>query len=386
MTAIKTVPYCQLGAYDFTEEMYSEGIESSGGQLEIEEIKAPSIEFSDLITKGRGKKTYKMRMASDDRTIVEEFARQAESLEDGDPFFPFEAARWGEVGKCSVSVVPRLYVNNWYNSEAIVILKDPWLYGPDKGIDYQRVAVIPYVSEQLTNEGLGKTPISYIHASGGSSYIENLSVRITPLSSAIEMDRKLILCEKMMRNDSFKLGWRGDILHSYSTVFKKSWGSISLDLHGMVSGGIQSGESVILSNGDYVLMPFYGPHLITGDPGAAELRFNVTALTGDAPECQIAFEEDLSDMDTVEHDDISIGENVIYPPDTSSKSFVAFGVKAGEAGTVTISELSGQVKRFVSMKKIPYADDNESFKIRVEAETGTLLNGLHVLYNDRYYY
>jgi hypothetical protein len=161
--------------------------------------------------------------------------------------------------------------------------------------------------------------------SGG--YVEDLSVRIV-LDGASGKDRELALCEKMLRNDLFELGWRGEARHTYEYNCDRSLAALSIDLHGLVSDGIWLGDRVLLDNGSYIMIPFYGPLPVAGTPGSASLQLDIEAIGGDGGTVQVAEEIDLSDIAEVSHDALVIGAQTIPIPDLQGKGLVIVGVKA----------------------------------------------------------
>ena len=81
-----------------------------------------------------------------------------------------------------------------------------------------------------------------------------------------------------------------------------------------------------------------------------------------------------------------VGQNTIYIPDVAGEEHLAIGVKAAASGSVDISALKGTVKRYIAPSKIPYADPDEEFKIRLECTAGSDLRFSQICYNDRYWY
>ena len=206
-----------------------------------------------------------------------------------------------------------------------------------------------------------------------------------PGTSSAEHDRELVLCEKMLRGDILEMGWRGEVWHTFEADIQ-SLPILSLDVHGKISGGSITSGVLTLDNSDYMMIPFYGPLPINGDPKAAYLELTVDALTGDGATVWMATETDLSDIEEIDHDDLVVGQNTIYIPDAAGEEYLAFGIKAAASGSVDISAMKGMVKRYVAPSKIPCADPDEEFKIRVECTAGDRLRFLHVCYNDRFWY
>lgn len=383
--------YVKIGPYDFSSIVYREGVDPSGGEAGVEEISVPGRRWADIRDKGREAKQYRIRARSQDRDEIETFLEVVNTSEEDDPFYPFDAQRFGEIAAAHAGLrSPKSALgNNFYEAEAIILCREPWLYGPNQGFDFANDVALNAVSSVLENLGNETAPIRYLQASGdyvSSAYVEDLSLRITPGSSTIEHDREVALCEKMLRDDLFEMGWRGEVYHSWETDFGKLWTEIALDLHSKTSGGSITDQILTLDNSDYLMIPFYGPLPVSGEPQACYLELYVTALTGDGATCQVALETDLSDIAVVDHDDLVVGKNIIYIPDLEGESHVAIGIKAATSGSVSLSSVKGMIKRYVAPSEIPSADPLEEFKIRVESTAGTQLAFLEVNYNDRYYY
>lgn len=385
-------PYCQIHGYDFSSIVYAEGVEPSGGALDVEEIPIPSRDYADIKNMGRKPKKYKIRARSTERDEIEAFLNEVNNAPVDAEFYPFDAERFGLIASAYAAIrAPKMWGTgkNFYEADAEIVCREAWLSGPARGMDFTRFVELPAVSELLSNAGHTGAPISYLQASGdyvSGNYIEGLSCRITPDTSTAEHDRELELCDKLMRDDIFELGWRGEIQHSYQADFQKALADISIDVHGNLSGGSIVDGVLTLSNSDFMMIPFYGPLPISGDEGAARIELDVSAITGDGATCQVAFATSLGDMAEVEHDELVVGLNKIYIPDLEGVGFVAIGVKAGASDSVALTGMKGSVKRYVAPSKIPAAEFDEDFKIRVESTSGTMLKFLQVAYNDRFWY
>ena len=521
--------YCRIHGIDFSSIVNPDGIDPSGGGLGVEEVSVPDRNYASIYPKGRSPKKYRIGARSKDREAIEAFLQEVNTAPEDSEFYPFDAERFGLIASAFASLKGKTVWGSgkvFYQAEAEITCREAWLYGPDKGIAYATNVAVPAVSALLTNEGQERAPISYLQASGdyvSGSYVEDLSCRITIGISSAEHDREMILCEKMLRDDLFEVGWRAkDVLHSYETDFSKLWSVIGGDLHGKIYGGVQTGQTLLLKHGEYLMMPFYGPLPVSGESGAAEIETAIidqegsdvaalkchdgthylsatdsgggalvasatsvltwetftalfvgdgkvvlrcydrihyvqatngggstmvassinasiwetfTVVWSDATHFALkcydgthyvtatggggstlaatatsvganetftvtypagsdsglypvyAIETDLSDMSIAENNpDLVLGKNVFNVPDVQGAGHVAIGLRAAFFGTATISSFRGQVKRYVSPAKIPWADPGEEFKIRVESTAGTQLKFLEVDYNDRYWY
>ena len=382
--------YCAVWDYDISDVVYTDGVTSSNGGAGVEEITVPGRSYGDVRSKGRQPKRYRIRARSWDRAELEILARTLNTCPEDSEFYPYDAERFGIIASCHGGVKAVDLVRggkNFYEVEGEIVCREAWLYGPDQGLDIQWDTVIPWTSEALTNNGHERSPIGYMQCSGAriATYTEDLSVRITPGTSSAEHDRELVLCDKMLRGDILEMGWRGEVYHTFDALLQ-SLPILSLDVHGKVSGGSITSGVLTLDNSDYIMIPFHGPLPISGEPKAAYLELTVDALTGDGATIWKALETDLSDIEEIDHDDLVVGENKIYIPDVAGEEHLAIGVKATAAGSVDISALKGMVKRYVAPSKIPCADPDEVFKIRVECTAGERLDFLHVCYNDRFWY
>jgi len=382
--------YCAVWDYDISDVVFSDGVTSSNGGAGVEEITVPGRSYGDVRVKGRQPKRYRIRARSWDRAELEILARTLNTCPEDSEFYPYDSERFGIIASCHGGVKAVDLVRggkNFYEVEGEIVCREAWLYGPDQGLDIQWDTVLPWTSDALTNNGHERSPIGYMQCSGAriSTYTEDLSVRITPGTSSAEHDRELILCEKMLRGDLLEMGWRGEVYHTFDADLQ-SLPILTLDVHGKVSGGSITSGVLTLDNSDYLMIPFYGPLPIYGEPKAATIELTVDALTGDGATIWKASETDLSDAEEIDHDDLVVGQNTIYIPDVAGEEHLAIGVKAAAAGSVSISALKGMVKRYVAPSKIPYADPDEAFKIRVECTAGQRLEFLHVCYNDRFWY
>lgn len=324
--------YCAIFDYDFSPIVYTEGVEGSGGAAAVEEITVAGRKYADVRGKGRQPKKYKVKARSLDRDEIETFLRTCNTLPDEAEFFPFDEERMGYIASAFAALQPVQRAANGYNfyeATAEITCREAWLYGPDQGIPFGWYMASPAVSAVLTNDGHERAPISYMQFSGdyAGSYIEDLSVRIV-LDGASGRDRELAVCEKMLRADIFEVGWRGEARHSYETDFGKPLSAISADLHGLVSGGIWGPDRLLLANGDYLMIPFYGPLPVAGTPGAVSLQLDIEAIGGSGGAVQVAEAIALSDIAEVDHDDLVVGSQEIPIPNLQGKGLAIIGVKA----------------------------------------------------------
>ena len=383
-------PTCTVWGYDFSSLVRADGVTSSGGAIKAEEIQSPGRNYADVREQGRQPKKYKIVAVSTDREAIETFLGEVNTAPPGSEFYPVDATRCGYIASAWAAIKSKKIVNgtNLYEVEAEITCLESWLNGPDQGIEMAWDEPLDVISDLLTNDGQERAPLSYLQLKSDVNlpYVENLSVRITPSSSLLEHDRELILCEKLMRGMEIELGWQGDCIQSWEANFAKSMLSLSYDVILSTSGGSITSEVLTLQNGDYFLLPFYGPLPVAGSDEAAYIDLVIDAITGDGAAACFALLPDLSYIYEVLHDDLVVGTNRIYIPGLESQTFVAIGIRATAIGSISISALRGTVKRHVSPGQIPFSDPGEDFKIRIEATAGNYLRFVQAFHNDRFWY
>lgn len=323
-------PHMEIWGLDIGSIVYQADRDQSGGTLGIEDISIPDKDYADIRSKGRNPRRYKFRVRSSDREELETFLNRANNAPEDSEFIPFDAARSTRIGRAhAVAKAPKIHVGNlYYEADAEITCREPWLYGAPTGINFTWTKPLPAVSDLLTSTGNTRGRINYMQAGGDycNGYMEDLSVRVTLASTTTAYDRYLLLCEKMMAKDIFEVGWRGEVKHSYEYAGDRSVADLSLDLHGLVSGGLWTTDNLLLTNGDYAMLPFYGPLAVSGGGGNACLELDVVA--GSGATAQYTTETDLSDIVAIEHDDLVIGTQTITIPDLEGKGTVIFGIKA----------------------------------------------------------
>ena len=392
-----TTPYCSINGTDFTSIVYSQGVEPSGGELPVEEITYPGRNYADIRIKGRSAKKYKIQARSTDRDAIEAFLNAVNTAPANAKFYPYDSGRFGLIASAYAvmkATQPWGAGYNFYEAEAEIICREPWLLGADRGIAYSSSPTTPVSSGMLTNGGHEKAPLRYMRISGAwnssdDSYPSNVSVRFRKTGSVSEVYRQVVLCEKLMRDDLFEFGWgvSGGAQHSYTANLAINLTKVSHDVHSKTSGGALDSGILTIDNSDYIMMPFYGPLPVSGEPDAVSIMVYVTAYSGSRASVYMARETDLSDMAVVDHDLLTTGWNTIYVPDLAGETHVAIGLKAASSGSLSLSYLKGTVKRYIAPSKIPAADAGESFYIYVESNPSAVTLGFcEALYNDRYYY
>lgn len=392
MTAIR--PYAEIYGLDISSQIQDNKIRITDGGIKFEFGSSALRPFGTSYKDGQAPRVFQLEgiILPGDETNMELLSRIINSAPKDSKFFPFRADRFCYVDKAQTWIKETEGAANpstgesgsLWSFQGRVITRDPWFYGwPGMGIAYAEDVSLPKVSALLTNSGHRPARLNYILASGekvGSSYPENLTAEITTGVSTEHIGQKITLCHKLMRNDLFEIGWRDGIKHSYKFDGSRYWGSVSEDLHGNTSGGSQNLDgSIALDSGDYFMIPFYGPI-----PGfSASLEVWLSGITGTV-QGQYAFSTDLSDMTAV-NQTLVTGYNKIDIPNVTSKTNIAFGLKAASgSNSATVTAFRGTVRRSASPYVIPEAGIGD-FKIRIEGSGSAKLKKLAAIIYNQYY-
>jgi len=161
-------PHCSINGYDFTSIVYADGISSSGGDCGVEEIQIPDRDWVDIRKKGRKIKKYKIKARSQDRDQIETFLEVCNTAPEDSKFYPFDAQRFGLIASAQAALDPIRHWGpgyNFYDAMAEIICREPWLYGPDKGMDYNYGFTL-WASRDITNNGHTDAPVLHLAMSG----------------------------------------------------------------------------------------------------------------------------------------------------------------------------------------------------------------------------
>lgn len=384
-------PHCAVYGYVFSDIVRAEGISPFGGGVKVQEILSPARNYADVLAGGRSPKRYQISAISDDREKIELFLNEVNSAPIDSEFYPFDSERHGLIASVDCALKQIIEAGRLvYQAEADIKCKDPWLHGPEQGISMVWDGPANVISGTLTNAGQERAYLSYLQASGDLSlpYVEDLSCRITLGSDTTAHDREIALCEKMLRGDILELSGE-EVTHSWEADLSRRLVQLSLDVHGLTSGGSLVDGILTLSGDDIFMIPFYGPLLLIDGDQAASIEMDVTAFSGNGAVPIVSLSPDIFDIynPTIYYpenlnDDIKIGKNVWTFPDLAGQGFVAIGLMADSS--ISISSLKATVKRKAA--NLPFSDPGESFKIRVESSAGDRLRFLQAFHNNRYYY
>jgi hypothetical protein len=362
-------PYVAFHGIDLTSLTDGDScVSESGGDLNVERSSLPDLAYAELSESGREMVTFSFEMTSFDRSYIEEIVAEINTSPREVEFYPRDADRCVYAGYAHASRPSVAYARddgiraNLYTSNVDVYCRSGEQFGDEVGSGGVLIEpALPYETATLTNSGYYKAPIDYLYASGyydaNDGYTDELILTI----GAYE----LLLCNQLMRDDGFKLDRYGNVEHTYYTEFPKIYSEQQIDVGGSTyfdygTGGSVAYQLATLGNNATFMMPFHGPLPIKENP---YLEVTVTRLVGN-PTVMVAFNPDLSDAIAIDVD-LVVGVNKIWIPECDGEGFVTFGIQTGADASIDISDIYGEVNRYVAVDDIPLVDMDEDFTIKV---------------------
>jgi len=337
-----------------------DGVSPSGGGRKTDEASAPGLQFATITDEGCNPVKYAFTVVSPDRSVIERIAREANNCPVGAEFNPYNSERLVFVQSAHAAPLkPKRFLEggqavNWPSCEVQVVCRNALAYGAPQGIPFSYDVDLP-VSTNLQNDGNYPAGLDYLFMSGDYDPVEERYTSEVQLSVGAN---QVMLCNRMMRDDKFKLVGLGNILHSYETTFTKTYSQQQADLgtgcldYG--SGGSYALHELFLGNDAKILIPFYGPLPIKERP---YLEIEWDSLIG-TPRVVYAFSQDLSDVTELPVTMVR-GLNKVYVPRCEGEDFVALGVKTDGSSAGTLSRVYAEVQRYISEDDIPVVEESD---------------------------
>ncbi len=387
--------YCEIYGLDCGDHIYDEGVSLKDPGTQLSPTESSVSPYGAYTRKDWKPRVYGLKgfFLPGQETDLEEFLHFVNSAPMDSKFYPHRPDRFGFIDQAHAYVKDSQGAGNpttgaeenLWNIEGEVTLRDPWLWGEDQGIPFTASPALWYTTPTLVNTGHMPCTINYMQVSGdyaGGGYVNDLQVGFVPPTNLLATDRLVTLCTSLMRDDLFELGWRDGVRHSYHCNFSKLWAEIGVDLHGCVSGGTQAGQSLTLDDGDYCIMPFYGPLPVSGDNPYIELW--VSALAGSNI---VVYGDSMSNLYTSSQV-LKVGYNKIYIPNVEGYGDLFIGVKSvnGAGNSITLTEFKGTVNRYIARSALPAAEVDEQFCIQLRCSWCLQLKFMQVSTNYGYNY
>lgn len=351
---------------------YSGLVTPSAGGIKIDEYNYPNRNYATGIHSGRQLRKYTVEVASMVRSDIDTFCDYVNNAPLDSEFYPESSDRCGYIQIAHAETTkPGMASYNgvwgwWYKALAEITIRGAWLYGPDQGLPLT-ANVTAWQTLPFTNNGNLPAGLDYLLASGDYPYAQNFAVN-TYLSSYSERQGYILLCAKLMRNDRFELDRWGEVNHQYSTNFPMQYSDLQIDLQGSTymnwgTGGSIGLNALHIGNNGKIIFPFWGPLPISMNP---YIEVWVTAIEG-TPKVQFSYESDLSGLPGW-YSTLVLGYNKIYIPYCQGHSNLFMGITTDGASTITMSTITGMVKRYIAPSSMFLLDPGMSFYITVTAQ------------------
>ena len=355
--------YVSVHGLVLTDLVDIDGVSPVGSGRKVDSQSSAGMTYATVLDAGWEPETYSFEMHSRTRASLERARQELNTAPMGAEFCPFteDQCAYLEYAHASPAKSIKLASGQQYYSEATVVCRNGLLYGTESGIAFQRNVSLPKTAT-ITNNGYYPSGLDCLTVSGGyvaPDYVADLQFSID--------EYEVALISHCMRGGRFLLDRWGNCKYSYETSFKKIYTEQQIDLGGSTfldygTSGSLTTEALTLGANGKIIVPFYGPLLVSGCP---HLSIEVEALAG-APEVEIAYSSDLSDLEAIDCDALQLGTNEIdFPEDSLGEAFAAIGITTGAGASVTLSHLEASVDKYVGVKDLPTIDPGETATLTI---------------------
>jgi len=355
--------YVSVHGLVLTDLVDIDGVSPAGSGRKVDSASSSGMSYATILDAGWEPETYSFEMHSATRASLERARQELNTAPIGAEFCPFteDQCAYLEYACAGPAKSVKLASGQQYYSDAVVICRNGLLYGSESGIAFQRDVPLPKTAT-ITNNGYYTSGLDCLTVSGGYAAPDY----VTDLQFSID-ENEVALISHCMRGGRLVLDRWGNCNYSYETHFKKIYTEQQIDLGGSTfldygtSGALTTEALTIGANGKMVI-PFYGPLPVSGCP---HLTIEVDALAG-APDVEIAYSSDLSDLEAIDCDALRLGTNEIdFPEDALGESFVAIGITTGAGANITLSHLKASVDKYVGINDLPVIDPGETATLTV---------------------
>ena len=351
--------YAQFHGLDISMELDRDGMESGGGNRNVDSYSLPGWKRAEVTDEGRDATTYSGEIHSyevaDIQAIVSEFNRSPEDVE----FYPFDnvyhvyaataSARYAR----SLACVRNAADANYYHGNFEITCRGPFKFDARQGLLHDTAVSLPAYSYSIVAEGDDGNTINYLMLSGDYTDKYTKKVYLTLNKSWI------LLINQLMRRDCFELSRWGEVCHSYTVNWRDlaTYAQLQTDLWGSTfcTGGVLGDDLLTFTSG-HIMFPFAGP-LPCADSPPPKLEFY---LESGSVTVYRAFASDLSDKEIVDVT-TTAGHNSIEIPGCDGHSFVSIGLY----GTFSVTDLYAEVHRYLAESELPTVNSGDTFYITI---------------------
>jgi len=384
-----STPYHEIAGLDCSDVIRS--VDFGNGDIKSDSYRVPREDKAGgVVHAGRDPREVRAKGRFWEDDDLEDYLQVVNQAQEGDEVYPIRSDRCMYIGTASAGMTSAMPVAhpttgadvNYCETDCKVVCKEPYAYGAEEGLEFTEGLTLPQ-TVSLTNSGHIPGTLDYLFLSGG--YASGYYTKDVEL---IFNGKPLRLINQMMIGDSFKLDRFGHVEHKLETDFRMPYTALQRSVGGSAycdygASGSLAYQALFLNYSSKFIMQFHGPLPIDAD-GEPELKFTVTQKAGN-PKAYYYLSPALTDGVEIDQD-IALGENTIFIPDVQGKGFVAFGIVCDSESQITISEISGTVRRYIAEREMPTVDAGEAFDITVQdGEWSSHIADLQIVYRDGYY-
>jgi len=350
-------PYYYINGTDFTEYIYD--VEADGFDLQMSKLSYPNSKDYNTIDQGRNPLTFKFKIRTTDRIIMNEFVNillgTPTTFYDGFSDFYYKVSH--------IEAVPEYDQRRFVNClDCKLICTHPWRIADDEASFTATSESLPYTTPStITNYGHMDCPLYELSVTGIYANGNHLTDVILYVMNGVTEESSLTIWDQANTNEVGVLDDDGNFTCTYTDTFASD---TLFTQDATASGCAVSGGSVAMGNDDYFYYKFYGPGILIDN---IKLTANISNVTGSPV---IQYSTNGSDWsEAVSTASLTAGsgkETVYYLSGTKKKSDVYVRFYSSAAGTMTINSVKFEGVRDVTIASdLPSIGAGESRSIKI---------------------
>lgn len=383
-----TSNYVSFHGVVLTDYVDIEGVTEDGSDIKFDAYSGPDQDKAKLSNQGVDPSIFTFEVHHKTRAAIEEIIAELRTSPEDIEFYPRTDDRCVYASFASASR-PKSFpfvdngTNSIYNYASISVqARNAYAVGAESGISLDYDVTLPQ-STTITNAGYYNNTFDYLYMSGGYTSLDGYT---TDLLLTIG-DYELILCDKLLWKDKFKVDRFGRVAHSKYTDFPMNYENLQNAFHGSdfidygTGGGSLEYQAFHMGNSGKLIYSFYGPLPVLSNP---YMEVVISDLVG-YPEVELALTSDLSDILPIDFE-LQNGINKVYIPECDGLGNIFFGITTDENSSLTIESINAEVQRYVAEDELPVVDYGDSVTATISdgEHSNHILEAMHFVYRDLY--
>jgi len=326
----------------------------------MSKLSYPNSKDYNTIDQGRNPLTFKFKIRTTDRIIMNEFVNillgTPTTFYDGFSDFYYKVSH--------IEAVPEYDQRRFVNClDCKLICTHPWRIADDEASFTATSESLPYTTTStITNHGHMDCPLYELSVTGIYASGSHLTDVILYVMNGVTEESSLTICDQLNTNEVIVLDDDGNLTCTYTDTFASD---TLFTQDATASGCAVSGGSVAMGNDDYFYYKFYGPAVLVDN---IKLTANITNVTGNPT---IQYSTDGSNWSTaVSTASLTSGsgsDTVYYLSGTKKKSDVYIRFYSSATGTMTINSVKFEAIRDATISSdLPNIPSGESRSIKID--------------------